>query len=144
MTTVIDGIRLEQTCQVCPEQYDAYLDETGEHVGYLRLSHGYFSVHFRSSHGELLYDAHPGGDGIFLDDERSEYLAVAVRAIRKALGFFTATNLYTSDELRQELQVLGRDVPITARIGKHGQTLRIAELIRENDGSVVIVLRGMT
>jgi hypothetical protein len=72
-------IELIETCDACPEQYDAFLD--GQLVGYLRLRHGYFSVECPNSGGELVYSAYPYGDGIFEYEERDKYLNVAKEAI---------------------------------------------------------------
>ena len=72
-------IDLRETCMACPEQYDAYLGD--RKVAYLRLRHGYFSVEFLESGGELLFEAHPEGDGMFEEEEREEYLNKAKRAI---------------------------------------------------------------
>jgi hypothetical protein len=64
----LEAIRLEQTCIACPEQYDAFVD--GRQVGYLRLRHGHFRVHYPDVGGEIVYQSHPSGDGMFGDDER--------------------------------------------------------------------------
>jgi hypothetical protein len=77
-------IRLDLTCLACPEQYDAYLD--GEQVGYLRLRHGEFRVDFPDVGGETIYEAQPGGDGCFLEDEREFYLDEARKAIKRRLS----------------------------------------------------------
>lgn len=69
-------LRLVQTCEACPEQYDVYLDE--EEIGYLRLRHGTFRADYR---GETVYVGSPRGDGTFKDDEREEYLNRGCRAI---------------------------------------------------------------
>lgn len=74
-----DDIILVETCGACPEQYDAYYNS--EIVGYLRLRYGYFSVRCPSSSGDIVYDAHPRGDGIFELDERGFYLNRAKEAI---------------------------------------------------------------
>lgn len=75
------GIKLEQTCGACPEQYDAYLN--GEVVGYLRLRHGYFTVSCPWSGGEVVYEAQPEGDGLFTYEERDGFLEAACAAIAK-------------------------------------------------------------
>lgn len=48
------GIRLIQTCEACPEQYDA-VDSAGRTVGYLRLRWGHFSVECPDEDGEVVY-----------------------------------------------------------------------------------------
>lgn len=77
-------IKLKNTCNACPEQYDAFLD--GELVGYLRLRHGYFRCE-NIAKDEIVYEAYPEGDGIFEDGEREEHLekacAALLRSIRK-------------------------------------------------------------
>ena len=81
---IIEGLRLEMTCGACPEQYDAY-DVQGEgesSIGYLRLRHGSFTVEYPDVGGELVYSAHPKGDGIFYKEERDYYLTAACKALR--------------------------------------------------------------
>lgn len=75
---VAEKIELRQTCWMCPEQYDAYLD--GVQVGYLRLRHGSFSV-WSADQRELYYRASPQGDGSFEPEERDAYLSRAKLAI---------------------------------------------------------------
>ena len=75
-----DKIRLDKTCDACPEQYDAF-DESGRLIGYLRLRHGYFTVQCPDAGGDLVYSAEPEGDGIFGDIERDIYLLAAKKAI---------------------------------------------------------------
>lgn len=83
-----ETIVLEQTCEACPEQYDAFIMRNGEkeQVGYLRLRHGYFSVEYPDFRGELLYEAGPKGDGMFDSDEREFYLNEAKNAILKRIN----------------------------------------------------------
>ena len=76
-------LSLVQTCGACPEQYDVYRD--GEVVGYLRLRHGHFTAQLFDPNGPLVYESTPRGDGIFEDDERDEYLRLAVNAVQRAL-----------------------------------------------------------
>lgn len=76
-------IRLVETCGACPEQYDAFDDNTV--VGYLRLRHGRFSVEVPCPGGKTVYEATPKGDGIFEPDERDYYLRFAVDAIERHL-----------------------------------------------------------
>jgi hypothetical protein len=77
-------ITLKRTCFACPEQYDACAED-GSIIGYLRLRHGRFTVQCPDVGGEVVYQANPKGDGIFTDEERSEYLNQAVEAIGKWL-----------------------------------------------------------
>ena len=76
-------MRLEQTCAACPEQYDVYHGKLL--VGYLRLRHGKFRVHFMGVGGELLYEATTIGDGIFDESERDYHLEIAKQVIRAKL-----------------------------------------------------------
>ena len=71
-------MRLVQTCNACPEQYDVFEGE--ELIGYMRLRHGYFRAEYKD---KIVYSANPRGDGIFEDDERETYLKAAKKAIRK-------------------------------------------------------------
>ena len=73
------SLKFVQTCFACPEQYDAY--DGDQMVAYLRLRHGRFTVECPDVGGTLVYKAHPKGDGIFDDDERSIYLGHASAAI---------------------------------------------------------------
>lgn len=75
----IKGYDLFMTCSACPEQYDVLKD--GEQVGYLRLRHGRFTATYPDVRGNLVYDAHPMGDGIFEDQERLYHLTAAVMMI---------------------------------------------------------------
>ena len=74
------GLRLQQTCFACPEQYDVY-NRDGKQVAYFRLRHGRFTAESPDCGGELVYMAHPNGDGIFYSEERMFYLTQAVKAV---------------------------------------------------------------
>lgn len=75
------GYDLIQTCGACPEQYDVFFE--GEQVAYLRLRHGRFYAECPDVGGKRVYEAYPEGDGIFLWDEREEYLTNAIKAVKK-------------------------------------------------------------
>ena len=79
-TNVTAEFKLIQTCGACPEQYDVYRGD--DKVGYLRLRHGYFRA---ECHGEVVYEAHVKGDGLFEEDEREQHLNLAVTAIKAKL-----------------------------------------------------------
>ncbi len=64
--TLTRDITFYETCSACPEQYDAYLTDTNEYIGYLRLRHGYFSV--EDAYGTQLFGRS------FPVSEYSEYL----------------------------------------------------------------------
>ena len=74
------GITLKLGCEACPEQWEAY-DQYGNHVGYLRLRHGRFTVECPDVGGDLVLDERPNGDGMFEDHERKSYLEWAVSCI---------------------------------------------------------------
>ena len=74
-------LKLVLTCGACPEQYDAFAGEN--QVGYLRLRHGHFTVECPNVGGDLVYEAHPEGDGIFETNERGRHLKFAVDRIQK-------------------------------------------------------------
>lgn len=81
MTTHKD-IELIQTCEACPEQYDAMLG--GERVGYLRLRWGWFTVTCPWVNGTEVYEAGVGHDlaGTFKDGkQRKKQLKKARKAI---------------------------------------------------------------
>lgn len=76
-------LRLEKTCDACPEQYDVF--DGDKMVGYLRLRHGHFTVQYPDVGGVCVYEAFPEGDGIFEDHERTGYLMMAETAILRAI-----------------------------------------------------------
>lgn len=85
----MDVIRLVQTCEACPEQYDAFVAGTHMQVGYLRLRWGYFTVTCPDVGGEEVYEAEVGNGytGSFESDEqRAEQLDNAKAAIAKWLA----------------------------------------------------------
>lgn len=75
-----DGITLRGG-GICPEQYDAF-NEDGNMIAYLRLRHGKFTVECPHVGGELILFGRPMGDGLFDDDERTEWLNKAIAAIK--------------------------------------------------------------
>lgn len=76
-------IRLEMTCAVCPEQYDAF-DQDGKLIGYLRLRHGTFQVECPECGEDTVYEAFLDyQQGNFYDGEREKYLDAAKRAIAR-------------------------------------------------------------
>lgn len=79
---LIHGYKFRLTCFACPEQYDVY-DQSGNQVGYLRLRHGNFTVTCPDYGGDLVYTAHPNGDGVFDTEERLTYLTSAAVVIQK-------------------------------------------------------------
>lgn len=86
----ISGVKLLNTCWACPEQYDALLN--GVMIGYLRLRHGRFYAAYPDVGGDIVYEAHPKGDGIFDDDEREEHLTAAVGKLLEAHARAFSTN----------------------------------------------------
>jgi len=75
------NIELTCTCSAFPEQYDAFVRD--RLVGYLRLRHGHFTVRYPNFEGEIIYEVHSLGGGIFNDSEREFYLDTAKKAIWK-------------------------------------------------------------
>lgn len=81
---IINGYDLKMTCSACPEQYDVF--KNGEQVGYLRLRHGEFTAEVPNCGGETVLETEEmNGEGIFDDDERTEYLTMAIDAVDKYL-----------------------------------------------------------
>lgn len=74
-----EGVRVDQTCGACPEQYDVFFDD--RQIGYLRLRHGWFYAAWPDHMGTEVYEAEPKGDGEFYPEERAEYLERAVEAL---------------------------------------------------------------
>lgn len=72
-------IRLEMTCNACPEQYDAFVGD--RQVGYLRLRHGTFTVRTPDPGGVCVYAAETIGDGVFEASEREYHLTRAKESI---------------------------------------------------------------
>lgn len=79
---VINGYKLELTCQVCPEQYDVFIED--KLVGYIRVRHGVCTAAYPDYAGENVYTALTHGDGEFEDDERTLHLERAIEGIDKA------------------------------------------------------------
>ena len=77
---------LKQTCVMFPEQYDVYLRETEELVGYFRLRGGCFTVSYPDCGGELIFCGHPEGDGAFEGHERKAYLNKGLDALLERLN----------------------------------------------------------
>lgn len=75
-----NDIILHNTCDLCPEQYDA-VNKDGKTIGYLRLRHGYFTVECPDVGGKVVYDGYPDGDGCFEEYERDAFLESAKEAI---------------------------------------------------------------
>lgn len=72
-------LRLVQTCEAAPEQYDLMAGD--KQIGYLRLRHGYFAAYAYGPDGPEVYSAHTIGDGSFDPSERKQHLDAAVGAI---------------------------------------------------------------
>jgi hypothetical protein len=78
--TYILACKLVLTCGACPEQYDVFYEE--KQIGYLRLRHGrFYAEYVYLGASEIVYVAHPKGDGIFDDSERQEQLTKAIKAL---------------------------------------------------------------
>ena len=73
-------MRLEQTCIAHPEQYDAWHGK--RKVGYLRLRHGCFKVHYGGPLDEIIYAVDTIGDGEFDESEREFHLETAKFLLR--------------------------------------------------------------
>ena len=82
-------MKLVQTCEACPEQYDVVLD-SGKIVGYLRLRWSHFTVEYLPTGGlngdeELVYEAtidDTGWSGGFSTEaQRCEHLGRALAAL---------------------------------------------------------------
>ena len=79
----MNDVTLLKTCDMCPEQYDAFINS--DKIGYIRLRHGHFSCDYLPS-GELgednirLYDfifENDGYKGAFdTEEEREKYLDI--------------------------------------------------------------------
>lgn len=74
------GYKLHRTSIACPEQYDI-LDQNDIQTAYFRLRHGRFYASCPDIGGEIVYDVHPKGDGIFDKDERDMHLGAAILAV---------------------------------------------------------------
>ena len=79
-------LTLEKTCSACPEQYDL-VDKKGKCVAYFRLRHGYFTVECPDIGGELVFEAHPEGDGCFMPYERDGYINAAIETVKQYYGW---------------------------------------------------------
>ena len=77
-------IRLVQTCEAFPEQYDAYAPD-GNIVGYLRLRWGYFTVYCPDCEGAEVYcDESVNGWGYFFSNKERK------KGLRKAKAVIAA------------------------------------------------------
>lgn len=83
-------IELVQTCEACPEQYDAYIGDTK--IGYLRLRFGEFTVRYPDVQGQLVLSVNTRGDGMFEDEERELMLNMAKQALIAAMEQPTRKN----------------------------------------------------
>ena len=72
---------LIETCGACPEAYDVHVE--GEQIGHLRLRYGTFRAWYPdiALSGEVVYEARPEGDGVFVATERDHYLREGVQAL---------------------------------------------------------------
>jgi hypothetical protein len=83
------GLELISTCGACPEAYDVYSNKV--YCGHLRLRHGEFTARYFKTpdeqymYGQIVYHGYPKGDGIFMDDERDEFLEAGCAAILEQL-----------------------------------------------------------
>ena len=82
----VEDIELVQTCEISPEQYDAFIGTN--QVGYLRLRWGLFEVYYPNDDGDVIYEKefpYIGGPtpnyGYFENDERETQLMAAKSAI---------------------------------------------------------------
>lgn len=75
----INGYTVVKTCDACPEQYEVF--DGDKQVGYLRLRHGEFRVHYPDHNGRTIFCASPAGDGMFEDWERRTHLNAAIDII---------------------------------------------------------------
>ena len=91
----IDGLKFEQTCSACPEQYDVY-------GALVHLRHGSFTV-YNASGLLIFHDNPPRADGIFEDEyQRMEYLQKAADAINADDQARADAVFDTSDEAVQK------------------------------------------
>lgn len=83
---VFRNVLFFQTCYACPEQYDAWYDDT--QIGYIRLRWGCLTATFPDVGGDLVYEAEIGDSsfrGRFTDDEeRCEHLTEIAEALKDA------------------------------------------------------------
>ena len=69
---LINGLNFQRTCYACPEQYDIFMPETREQVGYVRLRWGNLTCEAPDAGGELIYSTYIGDGltGIFENNEQ--------------------------------------------------------------------------
>lgn len=75
-------VRLRVTCESCPEQYDAFVDD--RQVGYLRMRHNRFAVYCPHYGDELVFETTTGFE--WTTEEREAYLEHACSRIRAWLA----------------------------------------------------------
>lgn len=83
-----EQIILKRTCELCPEQYDAYYNDLL--VGYIRLRYGHLSVECPFGHVVTEIEFPNEWKGCFEDDERDAFLATAREAIAATLNAYRA------------------------------------------------------
>ena len=74
-------LMIEQTCDICPEQYDVYHDD--EQVGYIRIRHGAMTVKCPDVGGKVVLCEMTDGDGGLTFKERPERMFRALNAITR-------------------------------------------------------------
>lgn len=80
----VDGLKFVMTCDICPEQYDAYKDN--EKVGYVRLRWWELTCECPDVDGELVYDEWHDGFWCFESEEdRMKHLREIAQAINQWL-----------------------------------------------------------
>jgi hypothetical protein len=81
-------LRVEQTCEAYPEQYEVFFDE--KQVGYFRLRWGCFDAVYPDHTGYSVYYATTIGDGLTgqftSEEERQYHLDKAIDAILRELN----------------------------------------------------------
>lgn len=74
-------VKLHQTCSACPEQYNMYIEDETDPIGYFRIRHGYLMVEYL---GRVVFESDIRGDGGFDSEERDFFLKAGIQAVLEA------------------------------------------------------------
>lgn len=90
---VVGRLTFEMTCAACPEQYDVWLGERQEQIGYVRARHGVVTAEYPDACERLVYRADlVDSDGDLGDEhERRRHLTAIAALLEDAHSGGTGT-----------------------------------------------------
>lgn len=104
---IADKIRLDCTCDACPEQYDMFIDDT--QVGYIRYRWGYLACRPCNNDGTIDWNKtvfeweypNDGWSGIIPEDQRDVLLQQCKNAIAKYIWEGAELNWDETDDTEE-------------------------------------------